>query len=179
MHRGVLKDELVNSDPTYCGGKSVAIKIMHPEAKKRFECDFQVFKWLTRVAMPGWSPLLLELQKRLMTEFDYRNEADNLSIVRKNLMESQYNKRVRIPHVYMSLCCKHMLVMEMLNGKKLTDAIQDRLASLMGGDKEMAADLLAQRQKGAFRRALVYLLTMTDTSNSRTKFSIFNRGAFR
>lgn len=121
---------------------------MHPEAKQRFQCDFQVFKWLTRLAMPGWSPLLLELQKRLMTEFDYHNEANNLSIVRENLLKSQYSKRVRMPQTYMSLCCKHILVMEMLNGKKLTDAIQDRLAGLLGGDKAMAADLLAQRQRG-------------------------------
>lgn len=147
VHRGVLRDKYVAADPTYRGGKTVAIKIMHPEAKKRFQCDFQVFRWLTRVAMPGWSPLLLELQKRLMTEFDYHNEANNLFIVRENLLKSQYNKRVRMPEVYMSLCCRHILVMEMLNGRKLTDAIQDRLAGVLGGDKETAADLLAQRQK--------------------------------
>ena len=144
----MLKDAFVNADPKYTGGKTVAIKIMHPEAKQRFQCDFQVFKWLTRLAMPGWSPLLLELQKRLMTEFDYHNEANNLFIVRENLLKSQYRKRVRMPQPYMRLCCKHILVMEMLNGKKLTDAIQDRLADLLGGDKETAADLLAQRQRG-------------------------------
>ena len=150
VHRGVLKDSFVNSDPQYTGGKVVAIKIMHPEAKNRFECDFQVFRWLTRVAMPGWGQFLAELQKRLMTEFDYHNEAKNLVTVRNNLLRSQYSKRVRVPQTHTKLCCTHVLVMEMLNGKKLTDAIKDRLSNVLGGDKEKAAALLAQRQKGEF-----------------------------
>lgn len=147
VHRAVLKDAFVNADPSYTGGKTVAIKIMHPEAKQRFECDFQVFRWLTRVAMPGWSPMLTELQKRLMTEFDYHNEANNLITVRNNLLKSPYSKRIRMPQTYTALTCKHVLVMELLNGKKLTDAIKDRLSTVMGGDKEKAAELLAQRQK--------------------------------
>jgi predicted unusual protein kinase regulating ubiquinone biosynthesis (AarF/ABC1/UbiB family) len=67
VHRAKLKDPWVNADPSYTGGKVVVIKIMHPDAQRRFACDFQVFKWLTRVAMPGWRPLLEELERRLMT----------------------------------------------------------------------------------------------------------------
>jgi aarF domain-containing kinase len=67
VHRAELKDPWVNTDTSYTGGKAVVIKIMHPDAQKRFACDFQVFKWLTRVAMPGWRPLLEELERRLMT----------------------------------------------------------------------------------------------------------------
>jgi predicted unusual protein kinase regulating ubiquinone biosynthesis (AarF/ABC1/UbiB family) len=65
VHRAVLRDEWVNADPSYSGGKEVAVKIMHPDAKKRFACDFQVFKWLTRVAMPGCMLLCNEIHHPL------------------------------------------------------------------------------------------------------------------
>jgi predicted unusual protein kinase regulating ubiquinone biosynthesis (AarF/ABC1/UbiB family) len=148
VHRAVLKDEWVNSDAKYSGGKEVAVKIMHPDARQRFTYDFQVFKWLTRVAMPGWRPLVDELERRLMIEFDYHNEAAALARVRENIDKSPYRRRVRIPQPYQSLCCKHLLVMELLDGKKLTDAIEDKVAWIFGGDREKAEALLAKRQKG-------------------------------
>lgn len=47
-HRAVLKESWID-DEHYTGGKVVAVKIMHPESKNRFEQDFKVFKWLTRL----------------------------------------------------------------------------------------------------------------------------------
>jgi len=147
VHKAVLRDRWVNADPNYKGGKEVAIKIMHPEAKNRFQCDFQVFRWLLRVAMPGWSPLLEELQRRLMTEFDYRNECKNLIDVRNNLLLSPYRDRVKVPEAYTSLSSKHLLVMEMLHGKKLIDAIEDKLSNVLG-DRDKAHKFLAEKQNG-------------------------------
>ena len=156
VHRAILKDSWVDADPHYSGGKTVALKVMHPDSKKRFSNDFQVFKWLTRIALPGWRSMLEELEKRVMTEFDYHNEAKSLSLVRNNLLESPYySRRVRIPQPYFSLCCKHLLVMEFLDGKKLTDAIKDKLSNLLGGDKETADQILATRQKGMFHTAAI------------------------
>lgn len=145
VHRATLKEEWVSE---WDAGKEVALKVMHPDAKKRFACDFQVFKWLTRVALPGWQSLLEELERRLMTEFDYRNEACNQITIRKALMESPYTKKVRVPQTYRDLTCKHMLVMEMLEGKKLIESVQDKLSQIIGGDKEKVATFLANRQRG-------------------------------
>lgn len=158
VHRAVLKEPWVNADPNYNGGKVVALKIMHPDAKKRFACDFQVFKWLTRMAMPGWQPLLQELETRLMTEFDYNNEARSQIIVRNKLLESRYKNQVRVPQTYTSLTCKHILVMEMLEGKKLLDSIQDKLSQIAGGDNEETTKFLEQRQRGKGLRADAFLM---------------------
>jgi hypothetical protein len=84
-----------------------------------------------------------------MCEFDYHNEANSLSTVRENLIRSPYRKRVRVPQPYNNLCCKHLLVMEFLHGKKLTDDIEDKLAAIIG-NKDQAAELLAKKQKGAY-----------------------------
>jgi predicted unusual protein kinase regulating ubiquinone biosynthesis (AarF/ABC1/UbiB family) len=77
VHRAVLKSPWEKSNG-YKGGKVVAVKVMHPGAKDRFRHDFQVFKWLCRVALPGWKAILVELERQIMTEFDYRNEATSL-----------------------------------------------------------------------------------------------------
>jgi predicted unusual protein kinase regulating ubiquinone biosynthesis (AarF/ABC1/UbiB family) len=148
VHKAILKKKWVDADPNYTGGEKVAVKIMHPDAKFRFNCDFQVFRWLCRVAMPGWEPFLAELQKRLMSEFDYHNEAKSLNLVRNNIIRSPYRNRVRVPQPYKSLTCTHVLVMELLEGKKLNDAIEDKLSTFFGGDKEKAHELLAKKQRG-------------------------------
>ncbi|CAB9508559.1 protein kinase UbiB [Seminavis robusta] len=147
VHRAELKDYWLKADPGYKGGKVVAVKIMHPDAHQRFACDFQVFKWLTRIALPGWSPLLEELERRLMTEFDYHTERDNQMLVRNNLMKSPYKRQFKIPQPYDNLCCKHVLVMELLDGQKFKDAIEEKLSRVVGGDREKVSNFLAQRQK--------------------------------
>lgn len=66
------------------------------------------------------------------------------------MMKSPYRRKVRIPQPYVNLCCKHVLVMEMLDGIKFKDSIQLKLARLAGGDKEAVEKFMAQRQKGKF-----------------------------
>ena len=73
---------------------------------------------------------------------------ENQLLLRSNLMKSPYKRKVRIPQPYVKLCCKNVLVMEMLDGIKLKDSIQLQLARLAGGDKERVEEFIAQRQKG-------------------------------
>jgi predicted unusual protein kinase regulating ubiquinone biosynthesis (AarF/ABC1/UbiB family) len=145
VHRATLKEKWLEG---WDGEKVVALKIMHPSAKEKFRCDFQVFHWLCRIALPGWQGMLEELERRLMTEFDYRNEANNQVTIRKSIENSPYKNKVKVPHTYSSLTCQHVLVMEMLEGKKLIDSIQDKLSQLLGGDEEKAASFLAERKRG-------------------------------
>ena len=124
---------------------AVAVKIMHPHAQVRFQHDFRLFAWLCRVALPGWKPILEELRKQMMTEFDYRQEARNLQEVRENMMASPYWEKVTVPQPIHELCSTNMLVMELLEGKKFADAMEDRLA-LAIGSKEAAKEFLRQRR---------------------------------
>ena len=63
VHRAVLKSPCPNEDEAYVGGNTVAVKVMHPGAESRFRCDFQVFRWLSRIALPDWMPFLDELER--------------------------------------------------------------------------------------------------------------------
>lgn len=133
-----------SSDPP---SKEVAVKIMHRGVKAKFQADFQVFRWLCRVAIPSWRGVLDALEKQVMTEFDYRNEAEALKEVRKNMLNSPYRNRVCVPEPMEELCCEHVLVMEMLHGKKLIDSIRDQLTAAVSGNEEKATQFLAQRRR--------------------------------
>jgi len=154
VHRAVLaegmearipKDEYRGS--SYDAGRIVAVKVMHPEAKLRFQHDFQVFRWLCRVALPGWKGFVDELEKRLMMEFDYHNEARSLADARRNLLQSPYRRSAQIPQPYHELSTKNVLVMEMLSGRKMVDDVQSRLTDVLGGDSAMARHLLEARRQ--------------------------------
>jgi hypothetical protein len=146
-HRAVLKQPWDKSGD-YRGGKVVAVKVMHPGAENRFYNDFQVFRWLCRIALPGWKPFLDELNRQFMTEFDYLNEAINLDEVRINMAQSPYSRYVSVPQPLHALCSKHLLVMEMLDGKKLSDDIEERLAAAMGGNTKAARDFINKKRNG-------------------------------
>lgn len=53
------------------GGGEVAIKVMHPSAETTFRNDFKVFRTLCKVALPGWDPILRELELQMMTEGEF------------------------------------------------------------------------------------------------------------
>jgi aarF domain-containing kinase len=145
VHRAVLKPPFSQE---YSGGDVVAVKIMHPKNEERFHHDFQVFRWLCKVALKGWEPILDECYRQIMTEFDYRREAESLSTVRQHMTQSPYHGRIRIPEPLSTLSTKELLIMEMLNGKKLSDALEDELASALGGDRDHASALIKRKRLG-------------------------------
>lgn len=132
------------------GGDTVAVKVMHPGAEIRFWNDFQIFRSLCRVALPGWDPILKELEQQMMTEFDYVIEARNLQAARANILKSPFANRVKIPEPKIELCSPSVLVMEYLDGKKLADDVEDKLASILDGDKAMARKVLMAKQRALF-----------------------------
>lgn len=134
----------------YRGGRDVAVKVMHPDAERRFSSDFKVFRSLCRVALPGWDPIMEELQRQMMTEFDYLNEAANLATVRDNVARSPYSRRVRVPEPAPALCSTNLLVMEMLQGRKLAASIEERLTAILGGRKDLARNVLRANQRALF-----------------------------
>lgn len=142
VHRAML----YRKDGGETKAKEVAVKVMHRGGKAKFLTDFQVFRWLCRVAIPSWRGLLDALEKQVMTEFDYLNEAAALNEVRNNMLHSPYRNRVCIPKPMEELCCEHVLVMEMLHGKKLIDSIRDRLTAAIGGSEAKATEFLAKRR---------------------------------
>jgi aarF domain-containing kinase len=143
-HRAVLKHKW--ADDSF-RTTEVAVKIMHPRAKEQFAHDFTVFRWLCRIALPDWMGLLDELERRLMSEFDYRDEAVSLRDVRTNIVCSPYKRRVCIPQPLEKLCTTHVLVMEMLSGKKLVENIESKLGAALSDDTKAKAFLSARKRE--------------------------------
>ena len=184
VHRAVLKSPWDKKDPNYKGGHVVAVKVMHPNARDRFLHDFQVFKWLCRIALPGWKPILVELERQIMTEFDYRNEAASLEQVRTNMSRTQYARKICIPQPLIGLCSTHLLVMEMLEGKKLSDAIEDQLTAALGGDRKIVHDFMRRKRDALMLEAdmqepatetAAHLVEIVIESEDRSSVSKFFR----
>lgn len=144
VHCAKLRD----TDGDCLHGEEVAVKVMHTGVEERFHHDFQVFRWLCKVALSGWEPILDECYRQIMTEFDYRKEADSLRVVRDYLRNSRFKGRVKVPQPITQLCTKEILVMEMLHGKKLSESVQDDLAIALGGDENDANELIKRKRLG-------------------------------
>lgn len=134
----------------YKGGSVVAVKVMHLDAFDRFRNDFKIFKWLCRVALPGWSPLLREQEKQIMTEFDYRNECENLLYIRESIEKSPYKNKVLIPDAIPAFTTSNVLVMEYLDGKKLATHVEDELTRIFGA-RDVAKSLLEKKRFEIFQ----------------------------
>jgi predicted unusual protein kinase regulating ubiquinone biosynthesis (AarF/ABC1/UbiB family) len=146
-HRAILKDSYANQ-PGYCGGTVAAVKVMHPGAENRFRHDFQVFRWLCKIALTGWEPILDECYRQIMSEFDYRREADSLATIRHFMSQSPFRRQVRVPYPLKSVCTREVLVMEMLEGKKLSDSLEDELAEALGQNHDLAREFIKRKRLG-------------------------------
>mmetsp|Transcript_10923 Transcript_10923/g.24031 ORF Transcript_10923/g.24031 Transcript_10923/m.24031 type:complete len:675 (-) Transcript_10923:113-2137(-) len=150
VHEAVLRPRFTSSHdgtnvetPSF----SVVVKVKNPRAQGQFRDDFKVFKWLTRIALPGWKSVLSELERQVMTEFDYRNEAVSLETARENLKKSKFSKRAVIPRPIKKLSSQNVLVMEKLKGEKLANAVEGELAGVLGGNRTLAREFLKRRQQ--------------------------------
>ena len=106
------------------------------------------FKWVCRIALPGWSPILPELERQFMTEFDYMNEAANLKSVRENMLNSPYRNHVYVPEPLLKFSTRNVLIMEKLEGEKIASDAERKLTSALNGDKTLAKRLMEERRKG-------------------------------
>ena len=157
VHKGIIRQDVVEklkskgiNDYGLSKKREVAIKVMHLDAEDRFRNDFKIFKWLCRVALPGWSPILRELESQMMTEFDYHHEANNLDHVRKNMMASSYRKKVVVPMPVKEFCTQNVLIMEYLEGVKLEAAILNDITDALNGNRSLAKLIMEDRRRGKY-----------------------------
>ncbi len=114
VHRATLMD-----------GTDVAVKVQHVGIEARMVLDFEVLKGIVTFiekAFAGsrvWQPMdhLEELRLMLERELDYRFEARTTQQVCANFAG---DATVHIPRVYLDLCSKRLMVMEFIEGTKLS-----------------------------------------------------------
>ncbi len=112
VHKATLKD-----------GQDVVIKVQYPEARRLFPGDLsslrravRVVRWLNRSL--DLRVLADELAEFIVLELEFDREAESTERVRKAF---EGDSRVHVPRVYTDWSTNAILVLEFIEGKRLTD----------------------------------------------------------
>lgn len=105
-------------------GQKVVVKVQRPNTKEKFESDIELLYYLARKADKyihnHASPLEIveEFDKYTKKELDFTNDARNMDRFYKNFKGS---KTVEIPKVYWQYTKPKVIVMQYLDGEKLSE----------------------------------------------------------
>ncbi|MCL4314693.1 MAG: AarF/ABC1/UbiB kinase family protein [Candidatus Thermoplasmatota archaeon] len=107
-------------------GKRVAVKVNRPNVSERIRKDLYVIRRLLRFARGRIDNFLYislenvieDFSSRIYDELDYLKEKSNMDKIRKNISGRE---KVIIPRVIEDLTTKEVLVMEYIDGIKITD----------------------------------------------------------
>ncbi len=120
VHRGVLRD----------GRHAVAVKIQRPNIRQTIDSDLAIMELIARqldqrmesAGLMDLPRLVEEFRKTLSRELDYHREARHMRIMTANFADDPL---VHVPVLYERLCTETMLVMELVDGVKLNEALPD------------------------------------------------------
>lgn len=131
---------------TLLNGAEVAIKVQRPHIQSIVQTDFRTLRmviWLANYLVPlpkgfiNLKVLFSELKHVIGRELDFSKEKETLLYFREKFKESDI---VQIPSVYSELCTSKVLVMEWIEGIRLTD--HQAIEQLPISRKEMAQRLI-------------------------------------
>jgi predicted unusual protein kinase regulating ubiquinone biosynthesis (AarF/ABC1/UbiB family) len=124
-------------------GREVAVKVQYPEIARLVEIDLKNLSFfvgiLARIERNFDLRLILrEISKYVRLELDFEHEADNAERIRANLLQ---RADVVVPRVLRELSTKKVLVMDYVDGVKVTDVAGLATAGI---DKQDVARLLSE-----------------------------------
>lgn len=104
-------------------GEIVAVKVQHLNIDQIAELDLLLIKKLLKIVqrfikIPGFNTIFEEVAKMIHEELDYEHEATQIATLSKNLKN---DNRILIPKTYSAYSTKKVLVMEFLEGEKITN----------------------------------------------------------
>ncbi|HET9528714.1 MAG TPA: AarF/ABC1/UbiB kinase family protein [Blastocatellia bacterium] len=107
-------------------GQVVAVKVQRPDIAEKIDFDILVLRRLAHrldrypnlIRGVDWQGTLDEFRATISEEMDYEQEARNAETFRKNFAEW---KEVYVPKIYDVFSTRHLIVMEFIEGKKITD----------------------------------------------------------
>ncbi|HOJ10386.1 MAG TPA: AarF/ABC1/UbiB kinase family protein [Clostridiales bacterium] len=109
-------------------GESVVVKVRRPKIKEMMISDINILKRLARLlkitpqgAVMNPVEIIDELGNTLKTELDFLNEAKNIKTFTENNKDTQY---IKCPKVFNKYTTESLLVMEYIDGIKISDKDQ-------------------------------------------------------
>ena len=105
----------------------VVVKVQRPSIRATIEADLSILHFLARQAVDAFpeveafrpDKILVEFERAILRELSFNYEAQNLSRFTRNFKEWE---TVHIPTLYRELSSDRIIVMERLNGVKITEA---------------------------------------------------------
>lgn len=108
-------------------GVEVVVKVRRPNIAQSFAADFRYLRtWIviltwSRIAPEfSWNDMYWELERAMLEELDYRQEATSLRRMRKNLRR----QKIYVPKVYSKYSSDKVLVMELVRGVYMSEFIR-------------------------------------------------------
>lgn len=139
-------------------GQLVVIKVQHPNIEEKLLVDLEILNGLAYLAerIPEFrlyrpQALVAELRRTLVREIDFVRELRNLQEFQANFRE---DLKVRIPRAYPELSTKRILVLQYLDGVKLTEG--ERLEQLAVDLNEVARRLARAYLKMVFEHGFYH-----------------------
>lgn len=114
-------------------GQIVAVKVQRPDLAEHIEFDIKVLRRIARfitrypnlIRGVDWQGTINEFHTTIFEEMDYSQEARNAEVFRRNF-ESW--KEVYVPTIYQIFSTNRLIVMEFIEGLKVTDIEQLKAA---------------------------------------------------
>jgi predicted unusual protein kinase regulating ubiquinone biosynthesis (AarF/ABC1/UbiB family) len=127
-------------------GHVVAVKVQRPDIAGQIDFDISVLRRIARrlerypnlIRGVDWQGTLDEFQSTIHEEMDYEQEVRNAEIFRKNF---ERWKEVYVPRIYPIFSTRRLIVMEFIDGLKVTDVAELRA---IGQDPHEVVKLLAR-----------------------------------
>ena len=134
VHSGILAD-----------GTKVAIKVKRRKIDRRFRIDLfnlqligRVLDILTITGSRGISDFINELARIMVNELDFDREAKHMKLMHDLMEEDPVNHYV--PEVYTDLCTRNIIVMEQIEGIRMTQFVH-----AVKNNRTEFLDMLAER----------------------------------
>jgi len=120
---------------TLHSGEEVAVKVQRPNLLPTLTLDLYIMRWIAGWIGPllplklghGLAEIVDEFGTKLFEEIDYINEGQNAERFAENFKD---DPTVKVPTIYWDYCSHRILVLEWIDGIKLTDTDAIRGAGL-------------------------------------------------
>ena len=107
-------------------GEEVAVKVQYFDIEDTVRTDLRALRrifWFLRWVMPdyGFDTIYQEIRSMVMSELDYRQEADAIRRISANFKNRKSQTPVRIPRVIDELSSERVLTTEWISGTRVAD----------------------------------------------------------
>ncbi|MEX0800012.1 MAG: AarF/UbiB family protein [Dehalococcoidia bacterium] len=132
VHRGRLKD-----------GREVAVKVQYPGIWDIVQTDLDSIRFLLRILDVlernlDFGPIIEEIRYNFPQELDFINEGHNAELIAANFAS---RRDIVVPQIYWEYTTRRVLVMEFLEGIKITDIAALEAAGI---DKQALSQLVTE-----------------------------------